>query len=124
MSSLIQPHKFLLDENVRRELSAYLKRNNFDVSLALKAATDQRLAIVSKTDKRILITNDEDFTLYTSDRVFSVIWLRIPQGDSQALVSSFEKLMQEISSFSGKLIVLEEKRWQELPLGKELKVEK
>ena len=61
MSSLTPNLKFLVDENVRTELSRFLRIQGFDFKLAPKGASDKQLALISKTEKRILVTNDEDF---------------------------------------------------------------
>ena len=122
MSSSTLNHKFLLDENVRVELAGFLKQKRFDVKLAAKSVPDIHNASISKKQRRILVTNDEDFTHYTSDEIFSVVWLRISQSDSHSLIASFEKLLNELKNFKGKVIVLTAKGWEEFPLFKEEKL--
>lgn len=122
MSSSTLNHKFLLDENARIELYRFLKQNRFDVKLATKSAPDSQHASISKKQSRILVTNDEDFTHYTSDEIFSVVWLRINQSDPFSLITSFGKLLKELKSFKGKLIILTEKGWEEFPLFEEVKI--
>ena len=122
MSSSTLNHKFLLDENVRVELARFLKQKRFDVKLAAKSVPDSHHASISKKQRRILVTNDEDFTHYTSDEIFSVVWLRISQSDSHSLIASFEKLLNELKNFKGKVIVLTAKGWEEFPLFKEEKL--
>ena len=114
--------KFLLDENVRRGLYEYLMQRGIDVKLTAKGASDQMLLSISKQEKRILITNDEDFAESTKDEVYAVIWLRIPQGNEQALLKSFDELLKELKTFESKLIVLYGARWDEVPLYEEIKV--
>jgi len=121
MSSSTLNHKFLLDENVRVELSRFLKRNHFDVKLVAKSVPDYQHASISKKQSRILVTNDEDFTHYTTDEIFSVVWLRIDQSDAHALITSFEKLLKQLKTFKGKLVILNEKGWEEFPLFEEVK---
>src|SRR3972149_11330311 len=99
--------KFLLDENVRIDLYKFLKSSGFDIKVAAKAASDSSLAALSKAEKRIFVTNDEDFSDYPNDRIFSVIWLRIPQNDPKSLISSFTKLINEFNEFSDRLVILE-----------------
>lgn len=91
-----------------------------DVILAPKGVADNQLASLSKKEQRILVTNDEDFTEYTKDQLFSVIWLRVPQNESQSLLISFEKLTKEVHDFSGKLFILKTKTWESSPLGEQL----
>lgn len=118
MSSSIPTQGFLLDENVRIELSRYLKTEGFYVKFMPKSTPDSKLADLSKRDKLIIVTNDEDFTDYPEGKVFCVIWLRILQSDPQTLISSFVKLLSEFTSFEGKLIVLEPNKWKDFPLEK------
>ena len=115
MPSSIPNHKFLLDENVRIELSRHLINQDLDIKLVPKGATDSWVASISKSEKRVLITNDEDFLMYPASRLFAVIWLRIPQNDPEALLSSFKKLLKEAKDFQGKVTVLEPNKWHQLP---------
>ncbi|MEK6860878.1 MAG: DUF5615 family PIN-like protein, partial [Nanoarchaeota archaeon] len=93
MPSLTPDLKLLLDENVRIELSRFLKTQGFNFTFAPKGATDKQLALISKKEQRILVTNDEDFQWFTKDEIYSVIWLWIPQNDPKSLISSFKKLI-------------------------------
>jgi len=122
MSSSTLNHKFLLDENVRIELFRFLTHKDFDVAFATKSVPDSQHASLSKKQSRILVTNDEDFTHYTTDEIFSVVWLRISQSDPDSLIASFEKLLKELKTFKGKLVLLKEKSWEEFPLLKEVKL--
>jgi|SRR3989344_1138858 len=119
MSLSIPSHKFLLDENVKRELLKFLKNKGFDVILPPKSAPDPNVASISKKERRILVTNDEDFSHYGKDEIFSIVWLNIPQNDSKALITSFEKLLESFDEFSGKLIVLKPGKWDEFMLNGE-----
>ena len=121
MSSSTLSHKFLLDENVRVELARFLKQKRFDIKLAAKSVPDSHHAGISKQQRRILVTNDQDFTNYTTDEIFSVVWLRISQSDADSLITSFEKLLKELKTFKGKLIILNAIGWEEFPLFKEVK---
>ena len=117
--------KFLIDENVRVELSRLLKQKGIDFKLSQKSAHDSLLASISKKESRILITNDEDFIYYPKGKIFSVVWLRIPQNDPKSLITSFEKLLNQLNAnkdFSGKLITLKQNDWDQFPLGEEIEV--
>lgn len=112
--------KFLLDENVRIELSRFLKKQKLDFKLTPKGSTDKQVASISKTEQRILVTNDEDFQWFTKDQIYSIIWLWIPQNDPKSLISSFKKLIKECKVFSGKIITLTPKDWNEAYLYEEV----
>lgn len=122
MYSLTPTLRFLLDENVKRKLYLFLKSKAFDVKLVSNGSTDAEIARISKKEKRILVTNDEDFIYYSSDKVFAIIWLRIPQAETKILIDSFVKLLQELENFSGKLITLNPNEWIENPLVAEVEV--
>lgn len=47
MSSSIPKVQFLLDENVRKELSTFLKEMGYSVKLAPKGSSDEILATIS-----------------------------------------------------------------------------
>ena len=120
MSSSTQLPKFLLDENVRIELFNFLKRKGIDVKLPPKSATDSFVASLSKREQRVLVTNDEDFCEYSKDKVYSVVWLRLSQNDSEGLIKSFEKLLGSFKKFPGRLVVLKRGKWGEFPLGEKI----
>lgn len=107
--------KFLIDENVRIELSLFLKREGYNVKTIPKGSSDTQVAFLSKSEKRILVTNDVDFTdpeLYSSKNLYALIWLRIPQAEKEMLISSFHKLISEQQrNYSGKLICLQSDSW-------------
>jgi len=110
--------RFLLDENVRRELAPFLKRRGWDVKSGARSSSDSSLAVISKTEKRVAVTNDWDFCEFTRDKIFAVIWLRIPQNDPEGLLASFEKLLSHPPAFEGRLVILRAGDWDDLPLAR------
>ena len=118
MSSLISNDKklkFLLDENVKKELLQFLKKD-FDVIFKPKQLSNGELAKFSISEQRIFVTNDWDFTeehSYNKETIFSIIWLRIQQDKPESLLSSFSKLLKETKSedFEGNFITLYENRF-------------
>lgn len=119
MSSLKQPPKFLLDENVRRDLYRFLTGEGNDVKQVPKSATDSEVAAISKREERVLVTNDQDFCDCGMGEVFAVVWLRVPQSDPAVLIKSFGKLLRSIKDFSGKLIILKVSTWVESQLAED-----
>lgn len=120
MSSSTLSPKFLLDENVPRRLFRFMQSQNLDVTLVPKSSPDAQVAAISLNEKRIFVTNDEDFSEYPEDKIFAVIWLRVPQNNPVALLASFEKLIHECRQFSSKLIMLKVNEWEDLPLFKDV----
>ena len=109
--------KFLLDENVKKELLKFLKQKGFDVIFKPKELSNGVLTEFSKLEQRALISNDRHFTdssRFPKEKIFSVVWLRIPQNESELLFESFSKLLKEIKSedFKGNLIKLYEDRFE------------
>lgn len=101
--------KFILDENVKLSLEGFLKSKGFEVFRTGKGMLDKELASKSIKEKLVVVTNDSDFAnpdLYSPKRIFSVVWLRIPQSDKKKLIDSFDSLLEKVDSFEGKIIVL------------------
>ncbi|MCB4756838.1 MAG: DUF5615 family PIN-like protein [Elusimicrobia bacterium] len=111
MSSSTHSPRFLLDENVRIELSRFLDSQGFDVKLAPKSSSDSLIASFSDKEKRVLVTNDEDFCAYTERDIFAVILLRIPQNDPAALLAAFKKLLSTTVDLPGHLVLLQTASW-------------
>ncbi|MEK6952689.1 MAG: DUF5615 family PIN-like protein [Nanoarchaeota archaeon] len=113
--------KFLLDENVKKELLRFLSSEGYDVISKPKGISNGKLAEFSKSEKRVLVTNDEDFLEFGKEKIFSVVLLRIPQEKPESLLRAFSKLLKEKSApkdFEGSLITLSEERFEISPLSK------
>ena len=122
MSSLTSPSKlkFLLDENVDKRLERLLKQQGVDVVSKSKGLSNGWLAEFSNSEQRILVTNDEDFIEFSKEKVFSLVWLKIPQRKIESLANSFSKLLKEKKKpedFKGFLIVLKENEFELHPLS-------
>lgn len=116
MSNLPSPSpKFLRDENVKKRLEVFLKTQGFDVLSKPKGLSNGKLAEFSKLEKRVFVTNDTDFSnleQLSSEKIFSVVWLRIPQDKPESLIPAFSRLLKETkpADFEGKLFILYEDR--------------
>ena len=68
------------------------------------------------------MTNDSDFTdpvLFPKEKIFSIIWLRIPQDKSEVLLNAFYLLLKEIpehDDFEGYLVILKEDGFEIFPI--------
>ena len=115
--------KFLLDENVKKELLKFLKSEGYDASFKPKGLSNGKLAAFSKSEKRVLVTNDFDFTepfSFPKEKLFSVVWLAIPQDQPEVLLKSFSKLLKEKTKpedFEGLIITLKENDFEISPLS-------
>ena len=104
--------KFLLDENVKKELLEFLKSEGFNAVFKPKGLSNGELASFSKSEKRVLVTNDFHFAdplKFSRDKIFSVVWLRVPQDKPEDLLKSFSLLLKskpKPEDFEGFLITL------------------
>jgi len=119
MSSSTPAPRFLLDENVRVELDAFLTREGLTLRRLPKGAPDRSLCAVSREERLVIVTSDEDFASLPAGKVHAVVLLRIPQRDAGALLAAFGRLVAECRKWKGHLIVLEVSRWKavRLPRG-------
>ncbi len=110
--------RFLLDENVKKELLQFLDSKNYDTKIAPKGLKNGKLSDISKIENRILITNDRHFAnpnIFPKEKIFSVILLQIKQNESDILLDMFSKLLKEKNSpedFEGSLIILNEENFE------------
>lgn len=101
--------KFLFDENVDERLKRFLEQQSVNVISKPKGLSNGKLAEFSKSEQRVLVTNDEDFIEFTKEKIFSIVWLRIPQREIKSLINSFSKLLKDKpkpKDFEGFLIEL------------------
>ncbi len=122
LSSLKKKPRFLADENIKKELVKFLVSKGFDVIPVPKGYANGNLAKISLSESRILITNDAHFTdpvMFSKEKIFAVILLRIPQNDSEALLHSFSALLKEKArqkDFEGLLITLKKDGFESSPI--------
>ena len=72
-----QKCKFLLDENVRKELFDFLKKSSYDIE-QIRGLTNGKVAALTLKEKRVLVTNDSDFSnreMYPRDKFFLLLFL-------------------------------------------------
>ena len=117
--------RFLLDENVKKDLLKFLKSEGYDVIFKPKGLSNGKLAEFSKLERRVLVTNDFDFTdpaSYAKEEIFSVVWLTIPQNKPDALLKSFSRMLKgkpKPEDFEGLLITLKEHDFETSHLSSE-----
>ena len=120
-SSKSEQPRFLIDENVRKELYDFVRKNRLDVVRSPKSTVNGELAARSVDESRILVTNDRDFSNCAAGTVFGVVWLRLPQNDPDLLLKSFTPLLRwPAERFKDNLIVLSMDACEVFPLAVEL----
>ena len=111
LSTSLSKLKFLFDENVDERLKRFLEQQGVDVISKPKGLSNGKLADFSNSEQRIVVTNDEDFVEFSKEKIFSVVWLRVPQRKIESLINSFSKLLKDKSKpddFEGFLTELRE----------------
>lgn len=105
--------RFLVDENIRKEIIDFLAKQGHDVTRPDAGTTDQDVIALAQKEKRILITHDLDFSnifVYPPDIYFGIIVIRILPPSAMVINNALLNLMSDISTqekFLGKLIILE-----------------
>ena len=114
--------KFLLDENVKKELLDFLKLQGFDAEFKPKGLTNGILAEFSNSEQRVLVTNDKHFSdssKFPREKIFSVILFKIPQDKPESFLNALSMLLKEKSEpedFEGYLILLDENKYDASPI--------
>ena len=93
--------KFLIDNQLPLTLSSFIRGKGHEsshvIELQLDRASDKDLWDLAKTDGWILVSKDEDFFhLVKQQPVAQLIWVRIGNCRTPALLSAFEKLWTTI----------------------------
>lgn len=98
--------KFLVDENVRNDLLIFFKKERINFTSPIKGSTDSQIARHTLKENLVLITNDNDFSRYSKNKVYSVVLLKIHQAKKDELINAFSKLLKQKINYKGKLILL------------------
>ena len=122
--SLSTPIRFLLDENVRIELTKFLAERGIDFATAKKSSGDKTLAGISLAEERVVVTNDTDFSEMCKGDVFGIVWLRLPQNDPTLLVKKFSEMLDAGVRYADSLVILEREKRRVIPLSKHVRFDK
>lgn len=118
------PIRFLLDENVRIELTKLLAEREIDFATAKKSSGDKTLAGISLAEERIVVTNDTDFSEMCKGEVFGVVWLRLPQNNPALLIEKFTALLDDEVRCADSLVILEPAKRRVVPLPTSIRLSK
>ena len=96
--------KFVVDNQLPSALAEWVRRRGFDcqhvLDLELGNATDSEICRYAEGEERVVISKDEDF-LYFAKRPetrIQVIWVRLGNCRTAALLSAFEQSWARIES--------------------------
>ena len=103
--------KFLVDENIRTDITAFLQSQGHDVASVLPRSSDRAVSEQAKRQRRVLITHDADFarTLEFPPRSYSgIIILRIHPPRYETISSVLEKFLRSrnAKTLRGKTFIL------------------
>jgi len=96
--------KFLVDNQLPTALAQYLRKRGFDCQHVLEAslgdALDADICRYAELQERIIISKDEDFFYFAKQREakIRVIWVRLGNCRTPALLAAFERSWPSIES--------------------------
>ena len=104
--------RFLIDENVRKEVVYFLTKEGHDVTSVPSGYKNGQIAALAKEEKRILLTHDKHFAdifMYPPKEYFGIIRVRIHPPTAENIILALSKLLKKLSGkdLAGKLIILE-----------------
>jgi predicted nuclease of predicted toxin-antitoxin system len=96
--------KFIVDNQLPVALAEYLRRKGFDCQHVLEAglgdARDSEICRHAELHGRVIISKDEDFLYFAKRREakVKVIWVRLGNCRTSALLAAFERSWSRIES--------------------------
>jgi len=96
--------KFLVDNQLPVSLAQYLRERGFDCQHVLEAglgdAVDSDICRYAELQERIIISKDEDFFYFAkqSETKIKLIWVRLGNCRTSALLAAFERSWARIES--------------------------
>ena len=103
--------RFLLDENIPKDVKRFLESKGFSAEYGPKGIKNSRVALLSKDKKSALLSRDYDFlntTMFPPGDFFGIVVFRIHPPDPEKIISALSMLLEEVSEFKGKLFEVEE----------------
>ena len=105
--------KFLIDENIRKEVIEFIKDLGYDVLISSGGTSDEEVAKIAQKENRIILTHDIHFAnilIYPPNQFPGIIRIRIHPPNPEVIISSLKNLFQKLplSEIDEKLVILEE----------------
>jgi predicted nuclease of predicted toxin-antitoxin system len=101
--------RFLLDENVPREVNEFLEKKGFLAEYPPRGLSNSELATLAKERKAVLVSRDTDFLksdVFRPEEFSGIIVFRIHPPNPEDLVKGISLCLEKIKEFKGKLIVI------------------
>lgn len=104
--------RFLIDENVRREVDEFLKSCGHDTARPPRGTPDDGVAMIAKRASQILLTHDLGFSnifRFPPQEYAGIVVIRILPPSVSLLSHALTGLLRALpeAEFPGKLIILE-----------------
>ena len=105
--------QFIVDENVRKEVTNFLKAGGHDVLILASGTKDEDIARIGKQTKRIILSHDQHFAdilMYPPEEYSGIIRIKIHPPSAPAIISALKDFLSKIGSdkLDKKLVILEE----------------
>jgi len=105
--------KFLIDENVRKDVITFLKFLGHDVLPVPPGSKDKKIAQIAKTTKRIILTHDRHFVdilMYPPEEYPGIIRIKVHPPSAFAIINSLKNFLPQFTpdKLNKKLVILEE----------------
>jgi len=105
--------RFLIDENIRREVIDFLKSAGHDILVVTRGLEDEKIAQMAKKTKRIILTHDYHFAnilIYPPEVYSGIIRIKIHPPTATVIINALGSLLQKLTcgQIQNKLIILEE----------------
>jgi predicted nuclease of predicted toxin-antitoxin system len=105
--------QFFVDENVRKEVTGFLRAEGHDVLTATPGSEDAVIARRAKETKSIILTHDHHFAdilMYPPEEYSGIIRIKIHPPSAPVIIKALTNLLKDPASkqLQGKLVILEE----------------
>lgn len=104
--------RFLIDENIRKEVVDFLESGGHDVLKVKSGSEDDEIAQIAKETKRIILTHDRHFAdmlEYPPEEYSGIIRIRIHPPSASIIISALNDLLHKLTpeQIDGRLVILE-----------------
>ena len=104
--------KFLIDENVRKEVIDFIKDLGYDVLMPPSGCSDEEIAKIAKKERIVILTHDVHFAnilAYPPNEFFGIIRIKIHPPKAETTINALKNLFNKVplSEIDKKLVILE-----------------